>query len=408
MTAHLPPESKSPSRRALLAGALGGMATWAAAAVDRVSPTDAAAGDPLILGSAANSAGSANTTLATNSSGTALLVTQNGSGTALRGSAVGAGSIAGFFTAQNGTGISGVTGNSASYAVFAQNNGAAGSAGALRASGGNNHGIVATTASTERYAVNAIGESVAINGLSHGAFDGFGIGVRGITEGSAGYGVVGLAMAGSGLPGQLVGGVVGISYTPLGYGVYGESATADGFGLYSLGNAHVEGDLAVTGAITAGTKDFRIDHPLDPAQKFLSHSCVESDERRTVYDGEVTLDSNGEATVVLAAWFGALNRNARIQLTSIATGAPNLHVKSEVSNNRFAVAGGASGQKVYWHLTATRQDAYAKAHPLAVEAAKTDAERGRYLHPEVHGKAASTSIDSLRARPAPAAATSGH
>ena len=74
---------------------------------------------------------------------------------------------------------------------------------------------------------------------------------------------------------------------------------------------NVNGNLSVSGAITATTKDFKIDHPLDPAQKFLSHSCVESDDRRTVYDGEVTLDARGEATVTLPNWFGALNGKSR-------------------------------------------------------------------------------------------------
>jgi hypothetical protein len=131
----------------------------------------------------------------------------------------------------------------------------------------------------------------------------------------------------------------------------------------------------------------------------MSHSCVESDDRRTVYDGEVTLDARGEATVVLPAWFGALNGQTRIQLTPIGAGAPDLHVKTEVANNHFGIGGGAGGQKIYWHLSAVRQDAYAKAHPLTVEAAKTGTEKGRYLHPEAYGKAASKSIDASHQRP---------
>ena len=99
------------SRRSLLAGALGGLVGLIAGRLGGPDPAAAVAGNPLIVGSTANDAGSAGTELKTNSAATALLVTQNGSGTALRGSAVGAGSIAGFFTAQNGTGISGVTGN---------------------------------------------------------------------------------------------------------------------------------------------------------------------------------------------------------------------------------------------------------------------------------------------------------
>jgi hypothetical protein len=155
MTATLQPESSSPSRRALLAGALGGLGALMTSALGRVPTARAAAGDPLIIGNTANSAGTANTTLTTSSTGTALLITQNGSGTALRGSAVGAGSIAGFFTANNGTGVSGVTGTGGTYGVFGQNNGSASTGGAMRAAGGNNHGLVATTNHADRHGIYA-------------------------------------------------------------------------------------------------------------------------------------------------------------------------------------------------------------------------------------------------------------
>ena len=52
MTASLQPESKSPSRRALLAGALGGIGAWAASAIGRASPVRAANGDPMLVGNA--------------------------------------------------------------------------------------------------------------------------------------------------------------------------------------------------------------------------------------------------------------------------------------------------------------------------------------------------------------------
>lgn len=112
------PDPSSPrSRRALLVGAVGSVAALIAAHIGRPESASAAAGDPLILGTTANNAGSANTTMATMSSGTALLVTQNGTGTAVRGSAVGPSSIAGFFTATNGPGVSGVTGRDTTYGV---------------------------------------------------------------------------------------------------------------------------------------------------------------------------------------------------------------------------------------------------------------------------------------------------
>jgi hypothetical protein len=50
MTATLPPESKSPSRRALLAGALGGLGAWAASTIGRVSSVRATDGDVVTVG----------------------------------------------------------------------------------------------------------------------------------------------------------------------------------------------------------------------------------------------------------------------------------------------------------------------------------------------------------------------
>ena len=49
MTASLQPESKSPSRRALLAGALGGIGAWAASAIGRASPVRAE-GEAMVVG----------------------------------------------------------------------------------------------------------------------------------------------------------------------------------------------------------------------------------------------------------------------------------------------------------------------------------------------------------------------
>jgi hypothetical protein len=63
------------TRRALLAGALGGLTTWAAAAAARADPTAAAVGDPIRMGQV-NEAGSTRTTLKASSGAAALRVVQ--------------------------------------------------------------------------------------------------------------------------------------------------------------------------------------------------------------------------------------------------------------------------------------------------------------------------------------------
>jgi len=146
------------------------------------------------------------------------------------------------------------------------------------------------------------------------------------------------------------------------------------------------GDLSVTGAITAGVKDFKIDHPLDPTNKYLYHASVESSEMMNIYTGNAILDNSGEAVVSLPKWFEALNRDYRYQLTAIGAAAPNLHVAKEISNHQFSIAGGAPGMKVSWQVTGVRHDAYAKTHPLVVEVKKSEKERGHYLHPDAYGE----------------------
>jgi hypothetical protein len=147
------------------------------------------------------------------------------------------------------------------------------------------------------------------------------------------------------------------------------------------------GNLNVTGAITAGVKDFRIDHPLDPTNKYLYHSSIESSEMVNIYSGNASLDAAGEAMVSLPDWFEAVNNDFRYQLTAIGGASPNLHVAQEISEHQFRIAGGTPGLKVSWQVTGVRHDGYAQAHPLKVEVEKSEKERGHYLHPEAFGQA---------------------
>ena len=94
-----------------------------------------------------------------------------------------------------------------------------------------------------------------------------------------------------------------------------------------------------------------------------------------VYNGNVVLDDDGEATVELPAYFAALNRDFRYQLTCVGAHAP-VYVADEIHRNAFRVAGGHAGLTVSWQVTGIRQDAYATARPIPVEQDKTADERG--------------------------------
>jgi len=173
-----------------------------------------------------------------------------------------------------------------------------------------------------------------------------------------------------------------------------------GFPLYAAGTGGSMfldggGNLNVSGAITAGTKDFKIDHPLDPANKYLYHASVESSEMMNIYTGAARMDASGSALVSLPDWFEAVNGDFRYQLTAIGEPAPNLHIAREITNNQFMIAGGQPGMKVSWQVTGVRHDAYAKAHPLEVSVEKAENERGYYIHPELYGVAPEKSLGSF-------------
>lgn len=150
------------------------------------------------------------------------------------------------------------------------------------------------------------------------------------------------------------------------------------------GLSKVFGDLDVTGIITGAAKLFRIDHPLEPTEKYLCHMSIESSEMMNIYTGNVELDENGNATVLLPDWMEATNTDFRYQLTCIGGYAP-VYIAEEVSNNQFSIAGGKPGLKVSWEISATRHDPFAKAQKFEPVVNKPTDKVGTYVHPEAYG-----------------------
>jgi len=282
--------------------------------------------------------------------------------------------------------------------------------------------------------------------MSHvdGVDDGVGYGVSG--KSSVGNGMYGLSQSSVGY------GVVGENKSSVGYGVYGKS---DGSGVYGEGNsgagvvgqsqksvgvvgssrdgfgvvgsscnwaglygestndyaAILNGKVKITGNLEKAGGSFKIDHPLDPANKYLCHSFVESPDMKNVYDGVVVLDDKGKAEIELPDWFGILNKDFRYQLTAIGAPGPNLYIAEEISeattsnyssknsnkkkNSSFRIAGGASGMKVSWQVTGIRKDPWANANRIQVEEDKPAKERGYYLHPDLYGQPEERGISHL-------------
>jgi hypothetical protein len=163
-------------------------------------------------------------------------------------------------------------------------------------------------------------------------------------------------------------------------------------GLQDTMSIDSSGDVHVYGTLSKASGSFQIDHPLDPANKYLYHSFVESPDMKNIYDGVATLDAHGSVWITLPEYFEALNEEFRYQLTSIGRPQPSLYVAKEVSGNRFRISGGKPRGKVSWQVTGIRHDAYADAHRIRVEVEKPAQEQGRYLHPELFGAPAEQAI----------------
>jgi len=246
-----------------------------------------------------------------------------------------------------------------------------------------NYGVYGT--STDSGGVLGEGPSGVLGyGGSVGVYgQGGSVGVEGQVGGSA-IGVYGGSDSGPGVLGQASSG---------GWAVYGNGTSGatgvlagsdTGYAGWFNGETEVDGNLNVDGTFTADTKKFKIDHPLDPANKYLEHASVESSEMMNIYTGNVTTDTQGEATVQLPEWFEALNTDFRYQLTVIGQFAQAI-VSHEIQDHEFQIRTNLPNVKVSWQVTGVRQDAYAKAHPMQVEQDKPEAERGFYRHPELYG-----------------------
>ena len=269
----------------------------------------------------------------------------------------------------------------------------------LGVSGSSNTGI-----GVSGYSFNAQGiQGISTNsiGVEGDAFSSSTYGVFGNNNASTGgYGVYGngydgvvgqgISIGVSGSSGYVGGiGVAAYSDTTGGDGLFAENQTEGGYAAFFLGNVDVDGTLSKAGG------SFKIDDPLDPANKYLYHSFVESPDMMNIYNGNVTTDAEGNATVQMPDWFEALNRDFRYQLTVIGQFA-QAYISRELENRQFSIKTDKPNVKISWQVTGIRQDAWANAHRIPVEIGKPANERGYYMHPELFGAPADRSIAAHR------------
>jgi trimeric autotransporter adhesin len=228
--------------------------------------------------------------------------------------------------------------------------------------------------------------------------------------------VLGGSDTNSGVAGTSVSGfgVSGIAVNQEGIGVYGSNLAADSVAMEGLNNTSSSigvlgyapyaivangsalagefiGNVEVEGSLSKDSGSFKIDHPLDPANKYLYHSFVESPDMMNIYNGNVVTDANGDAVVTLPDWFEALNQDFRYQLTVLGQFAQAV-VSSEVANHQFAIKTDKPSVKVSWQVTGIRHDAWANAHRIPVEEMKSAKERGFYRHPELYNAPTEKSV----------------
>ncbi|MCG2417659.1 hypothetical protein K8089_01400 [Aequorivita sp. F47161] len=138
------------------------------------------------------------------------------------------------------------------------------------------------------------------------------------------------------------------------------------------GDVEITSDLLVGGSFTAAAKSFKIDHPLDPENKFLIHNSIESDERINMYSGNIVTNSEGLATVILPEYMCVLNKDFKYQLTIIDKSFAQAIIWETINTetNSFVIKTDSPEIMVSWQITGTRQDKWALENPLTVEMVK--------------------------------------
>ncbi len=162
-------------------------------------------------------------------------------------------------------------------------------------------------------------------------------------------------------------------------------------------NSSITGLASVVGALSKGSGTFVIDHPLDPKNKLLYHSFVESPDVKNIYDGIVVLDENGEALIELPSYFLALNKDFRYLATPVGQPMPDLHLSKEVRKKYLnlvgdpvlRIGGGVPNGKVSWQVTGIRHDVFIQMNPIIPEVEKGPdqlVDKGEYICEECYTK----------------------
>jgi hypothetical protein len=266
---------------------------------------------------------------------------------------------------------------------FAGVDGRSGTGYGIYGSSNSNYGVFGRSSSSD----GVYGVSDATSGIANGGYfesaSTLGVGVYGLAKTSTGSNFGGIFRSNS----STGTGVSGWAYAFSGtnYGVLGATNSPSGYAGYFNGRVHVTGNLSKGGG------SFEIDHPLDPANKILRHSFVESPDMMNVYNGNIMTDGSGEAVVLLPDYFETLNMDFRYQLTVMGQFAQAI-IAEKISGNRFTIRTDKPNVEVSWQVTGVRKDPWAEENRIVVEEYKKQEVRGYYLHPQPYGQTETRSI----------------
>lgn len=334
-----------------------------------------AAGGPAVYATSLTTSAIQGAITATNSVGTAIY-------------ASGAGSLGGIYFTGVSTGMTGATTNSSATTANLSASGTGSVVVNVNNTGVNGYGVY--SGATNSGATAYLGYSNGSNGIAANlTANGFnGIAVQATS--TAGYGVV------------AQGEIAGVTSESIGYAVQGTTTGNGGIGVFGIGSTGstggyfrnngtgyalvVDGIGYVGGYLTKSGGGFRIDHPTDPENSFINHEFVESDTAKNTYSGNLTLDTNGEGTVVMDKdWFPVVSSDPSISLTPKSKSMPNLFW-DQIDNSTFKISGGIANGQVSWTITCLRSDAWQKKNHPGVVISKKEDEKGFFMHPELFGK----------------------
>jgi hypothetical protein len=179
------------------------------------------------------------------------------------------------------------------------------------------------------------------------------------------------------------------------YGIYARAGGGlANYAGYFFGNVQVDGNFTAT-----GIKAFRIDHPLDPANKYLNHFAMESPEVQNVYNGNIVTDANGKAVVKLPDYFAAINKDFKYQLTIIDESQFAMaRVSRKIANNSFEIMTSVPNIEVSWQVTAIRSDKAVLKFAWPAEMNKPANEKGKYLDPELYNQSPDKAIHNVNGK----------